>query len=51
MGVDWNERVINVHEGGWNYVANSVGVAPGTFLEWQLVWRCEIDVLFLIILN
>lgn len=29
VGVDWNERVINIHEGGWNYVANSVGIAPG----------------------
>jgi hypothetical protein len=29
VGVDWNERVINIHQGGWNYVANSVGIAPG----------------------
>uniref|UniRef100_A0A7I4FBT1 GRPD C-terminal domain-containing protein n=1 Tax=Physcomitrium patens TaxID=3218 RepID=A0A7I4FBT1_PHYPA len=28
VGVDWNERVINIHEGGWNYVVNSVGIAP-----------------------
>jgi hypothetical protein len=28
VGVDWNERVINIHEGGWNYVVNTVGVAP-----------------------
>lgn len=30
VGVDWNERVINIHEGGWNYVTNNVGIAPGT---------------------
>lgn len=28
VGVDWNERVINIHEGGWNYVASNVGIAP-----------------------
>lgn len=28
VGVDWNERVINVHEGGWNYIAHRVGIAP-----------------------
>ncbi|KAG0613348.1 hypothetical protein M758_6G096300 [Ceratodon purpureus] len=28
VGVDWNERIINIHEGGWNYVANNVGIAP-----------------------
>lgn len=32
MGVDWNERVIKVHEGGWNYVAHNVGIAPGNKL-------------------
>lgn len=28
VGVDWNERVINVHEGGWNYIAHGIGIAP-----------------------
>ncbi|CAK9255445.1 unnamed protein product [Sphagnum jensenii] len=28
VGVDWNERIINVHEGGWTYVAKSIGTAP-----------------------
>ncbi|XP_024394182.1 glycine-rich domain-containing protein 2 isoform X1 [Physcomitrium patens] len=28
VGVDWNERVINVHGGGWNYVSNHVGTSP-----------------------
>ncbi|KAG0586351.1 hypothetical protein KC19_2G084200 [Ceratodon purpureus] len=28
VGVDWNERVINIHEGGWNYVVNNIGIAP-----------------------
>lgn len=28
VGVDWNERVINVHEGGWNYIAHGTGIAP-----------------------
>lgn len=28
VGVDWNERVITVHEGGWNYIAHGVGIAP-----------------------
>ncbi|XP_024365160.1 glycine-rich domain-containing protein 1 isoform X3 [Physcomitrium patens] len=27
-GVDWNERVIDVCEGGWTYVAGSIGYAP-----------------------
>ncbi|KAG0591822.1 hypothetical protein KC19_1G204700 [Ceratodon purpureus] len=27
VGVDWNERVINVHEGGWNYIAHGIGIA------------------------
>lgn len=33
VGVDWNERVINIHEGGWNYVVNGVGIAPGIILR------------------
>ncbi|CAM6070832.1 unnamed protein product [Sphagnum tenellum] len=28
VGVDWNERIINVHEGGWTYIAKSIGTAP-----------------------
>ena len=32
VGVDWNERVINIHEGGWNYIATGVGIAPGKIL-------------------
>lgn len=41
VGVDWNERVINVHEGGWNYVANSVGIAPGISYTgtWVEMWN------------
>lgn len=26
VGVDWNEWVINVYGGGWNYVFNYVGI-------------------------
>lgn len=33
VGVDWNERVINVHEGGWNYVVNTIGIAPSKFVS------------------
>ncbi|GLJ10870.1 hypothetical protein SUGI_0136940 [Cryptomeria japonica] len=29
VGVDWNERVIQVCEGAWTYVAGSIGIAPG----------------------
>uniref|UniRef100_A0A0C9SAX8 TSA: Wollemia nobilis Ref_Wollemi_Transcript_1515_3156 transcribed RNA sequence n=1 Tax=Wollemia nobilis TaxID=56998 RepID=A0A0C9SAX8_9CONI len=28
VGVDWNERVIQVCEGTWTYVSGSVGIAP-----------------------
>lgn len=28
VGVDWNERVINIHGGGWNYISGSIGIAP-----------------------
>jgi hypothetical protein len=28
MGVEWNERVINICEGGWSYVAGPTGYAP-----------------------
>lgn len=28
VGVDWNERVIQICEGAWNYVSGSVGIAP-----------------------
>eukprot|EP00252_Welwitschia_mirabilis_P021336 TRINITY_DN5457_c0_g1_i1.p1 TRINITY_DN5457_c0_g1~~TRINITY_DN5457_c0_g1_i1.p1 ORF type:complete len:853 (+),score=109.80 TRINITY_DN5457_c0_g1_i1:585-3143(+) len=28
IGVDWNERVIQVCEGSWNYLAGAVGIAP-----------------------
>lgn len=28
VGVDWNERVIQVCEGAWTYVAGSIGIAP-----------------------
>lgn len=30
-GVDWHERVINVCEGGWTYVAGATGYAPSKF--------------------
>ena len=29
VGVDWHERVINVCEGGWTYVAGATGYASG----------------------
>ena len=29
VGVDWNERIIHVHGGGWNYITGSVGTSPG----------------------
>ncbi|KAH7388396.1 hypothetical protein KP509_16G074000 [Ceratopteris richardii] len=28
VGVDWNERIICIHSGGWKYIKNSVGIAP-----------------------
>lgn len=28
VGVDWNERVIQICEGTWNYVSGSIGIAP-----------------------
>ena len=31
VGVDWNERIIQVHGGGWNYISRSVGTSPGNF--------------------
>lgn len=30
VGVDWNECVINVYEGGWNYIVYGIGIV----LEW-----------------
>lgn len=30
-GVDWHERVIDVCEGGWTYVAGATGYAPSKF--------------------
>ncbi|OAE30292.1 hypothetical protein AXG93_3964s1050 [Marchantia polymorpha subsp. ruderalis] len=28
VGVDWNERVIHICEGGWNYISGFIGKAP-----------------------
>eukprot|EP01018_Ginkgo_biloba_P004606 Gb_23373 [translate_table: standard] len=28
VGVDWNERIIQICEGGWSYVAGTTGIAP-----------------------
>ncbi|KAL2654252.1 hypothetical protein R1flu_022380 [Riccia fluitans] len=28
VGVDWNERVIHICEGGWNYISGYIGKAP-----------------------
>ncbi|KAI5064456.1 hypothetical protein GOP47_0021126 [Adiantum capillus-veneris] len=28
VGVDWNERIIHIHGGGWNYISGSTGIAP-----------------------
>lgn len=32
VGVDWNERIIHVHGGGWNYITGSIGIAPDEIL-------------------
>lgn len=32
VGVDWNERVIRIHGGGWNYISGSTGRAPEEIL-------------------
>eukprot|EP01018_Ginkgo_biloba_P027905 Gb_32386 [translate_table: standard] len=29
VGVDWNERVIQICEGSWTYIAGPIGIAPG----------------------
>lgn len=29
MAVKWEERIIEVREGSWSYIASSVGFAPG----------------------
>ena len=29
VGVDWHERVINICEGGWTYVAGATGYSSG----------------------
>lgn len=28
VGVDWNERIVSIHGGGWNYISGSTGIAP-----------------------
>lgn len=27
--VKWEERIIEIREGSWSYIAGSVGIAPG----------------------
>lgn len=31
--VKWEDRITEVREGSWSYVAGSIGRAPGMFLE------------------
>lgn len=31
-GVNWEERIIEIREGSWSYVAGSIGKAPGMLL-------------------
>lgn len=31
--VRWEDRIIEVREGSWSYVAGSIGRAPGMFLK------------------
>lgn len=60
VGVDWNEWVINIYEGGWNYVVNSVGIVlekiVGSviflvyeFEEYKLSWVLFIGDMFIIL--
>ncbi|CAM6126838.1 unnamed protein product [Calypogeia fissa] len=28
VGVDWNERVVHICEGGWTYISDFIGIAP-----------------------
>lgn len=32
VGVDWNERVVRIHGGGWKYISGSKGIAPEEIL-------------------
>ena len=47
-GVDWHERVIDVCEGGWTYVAGATGYAPSKF---RSVFEIRAGVLELQIIN
>lgn len=29
VAVEWEERIIEIREGSWSYVAGSIGTAPG----------------------
>lgn len=31
--VKWDERIIEIREGSWSYVADSIGRAPGMLLS------------------
>jgi hypothetical protein len=36
--VKWEDRIIEIREGSWSYVAGSIGRAPGMFL-----YKCDIN--------
>eukprot|EP00250_Pteridium_aquilinum_P019164 c24325_g1_i3 orf=748-2649(+) len=43
VGVDWNERIICIHGGGWNYVSGSIGIAPEEILATATPLNDEVE--------
>lgn len=48
MAVKWEDRIIEVREGSWSYIASatSVGYAPGNFITLN---SCLMSVLYLVL--
>ena len=34
--VKWEDRILEIREGSWSYVADSIGRAPGMYKNFQL---------------
>lgn len=50
----WQERIVEIREGSWSYVAGSIGVAPGMLLrsvcldnDYNLSTYYKVDLYFL----
>lgn len=37
VGVDWDDCIINVYEGGWNYVVSGIGIVFGKCFKFLVV--------------